>query len=166
MGARRNRASEFGPRSGLGNRTTGRGADRDLLRLGGISACGGCLCLALAVTFVAVPALRLPSFVPAVTVVNPNDGELAIEISGADGGGWLELGSVPPHSTGRWQEVIDQGGQWVFRFRRVGDSRGFAQLQLSREELKAARWSITVPTRLLAPWEVPRSPELDYVEGP
>lgn len=166
MGVRRSRASDFGPGSGLWDRTTGGRADRELLGLGDVFAWGGCLCLVLAVTFVAIPALRLPSFVPVVTVVNPNDAELAIDIGGADGGGWLQLGTVAPDSTGRWQEVTDQGGQWVFRFRRIGDSRGFAQLQLSREELKAARWSVTVPARLLTPSEVPRSPELDEAEGP
>lgn len=121
-----------------------------------------CLCLAVAGALVTVPALRLPAFVPAVTIVNPTEHDIRIDLSDATQDGWIDFGSVGPKSALTVQQLLDQGGDWVFRLRRAGDGRSYALLQLTRKELADAQWSITVPYRLL---DLPRSPELDRIDA-
>lgn len=148
----------FGHGAAAADWSAGGDASRDLFGLGAAFVWGGCLCLALTVALVAVPSLRLPSFVPSVTVVNSTDHDLLVEVSDGDGGGWLELGSVAPNAGRSYEEVIDQGANWVFRLQRPGDSRAYAQFQVTREEFRGAGWSITVPLSL---FDLRRTPKLD-----
>ncbi len=43
-------------------------------------------------------------------------------------------------------EVIDQGDVWVFRFDSQGESGG--ELRLSRTELEAAGWRVSIPAEV------------------
>ena len=92
------------------------------------------------------PATRLPSSVPRLSLANPTDYAVEIDVRGADEGGWLNLGSVRRESRYTIDEVLDQGDQWVFRFRYGGEDGG--ELVVSRAELRADRWRVTVPAEV------------------
>jgi hypothetical protein len=84
-----------------------------------------------------------PSAVPELTIANPTLYQVDVDVTGADRSGWLPLGSVRRESEQTVQDVIDPGQQWVFRFRYGGRDAG--ELTLSRDDLRAAGWRITVP---------------------
>ena len=78
-----------------------------------------------------------------VTYENPTDYALDVEVSSGSGEGWTTAGFVAQRSTGVAEEVSDQGDVWVFRFRSQGETGG--ELRLSRSELEAAGWTVTIP---------------------
>ena len=121
-----------------------------------------CLCAIVAVALSSVPALRLPRFVSSLSVANPTEEALQIDFSGPSQSGWMPLGTVGPRSRLDVEEVFDQGGAWVFRLRRSADGRAYALLQVTREQLVDAHWSITVPHRDL---DLRRSAELDRINA-
>lgn len=87
-----------------------------------------------------------PETVARITFENPTAYALDIEVSSGAAGGWTSAGSVRQRSTGEVSEVIDQGDVWVFRFDSQGASGG--QLQLSRTELEAAGWRVSIPAEV------------------
>jgi hypothetical protein len=88
-------------------------------------------------------ASRLPSYVDNVTVANPHQWDVGVEVAGAERDGWLGLGSVDRTASHEFQQVIDQGQQWVFRFSYAGVDGG--ELVVPRSELEASGWKVTVP---------------------
>jgi hypothetical protein len=93
-----------------------------------------------------------PKTVERITFENPTLYALDIEVSAGGAGGWTSAGSVRQKSTAEVTEVIDQGDVWVFRFDSQGARGG--ELRLSRTELEAAGWRVSIPaevgTRLAA----------------
>lgn len=87
-----------------------------------------------------------PETVARITFENPTAYALDIEVSSGATGGWTSAGSVRQRSTGEVSEVIDQGDVWVFRFDSQGASGG--QLRLSRTELEAAGWRVSIPAEV------------------
>ena len=86
-----------------------------------------------------------PSFVSELTVVNPTVYKLNLELEG-DGQGRLELGTIRREQSWTFQEVIDQGSTWVFGFSYGGVPGG--ELAVTRAQLEADGWRITVPTHV------------------
>ena len=84
-----------------------------------------------------------PKTVARITFENPTAYALDIEVSSGAAGGWTSAGSVRQKSTAEVSEVIDQGDVWVFRFDSQGASGG--ELRLSRTELEASGWRVSVP---------------------
>lgn len=84
-----------------------------------------------------------PHTVPLIVFENPTSYALDIEVSSGPGHGWTSAGSVRQRSTGEVSEVIDQGDVWLFRFDSQGASGG--ELRLSRTELQASGWRVTIP---------------------
>ncbi len=87
-----------------------------------------------------------PNTVARITFENPTAYALDIEVSSGAAGGWTSAGSVRQRSTAEVSEVIDQGDVWVFRFDSQGASGG--ELRLSRTELEAAGWQVSVPAEV------------------
>jgi hypothetical protein len=85
-----------------------------------------------------------PKTVARITFENPTSYALDIEVRPGTAGGWTSAGSVRQMSTAEVSEVIDQGDVWVFRFDSQGQSGG--ELQLSRTELEASGWRVSIPT--------------------
>jgi hypothetical protein len=83
-----------------------------------------------------------------ITLANPTDFDIAVEVSGRDREGWLPLANVGARSEHDVQQVIDQGDAWVFRFLHWGDPVG--ELSLTREELAQGDWRVEVPDQLQA----------------
>lgn len=109
-------------------------------------AIGPMALVALAVAFLVVAAVRLtaggPSFVPDLTVVNPTVYKLNVEVQG-DGRTPLDLGTIRREQTSTFEEVVDQGARWVFRFSYGGVPGG--ELSVTRAQLEADRWRVTIP---------------------
>lgn len=87
-----------------------------------------------------------PTTVARITFENPTVYALDIEASSGAAGGWTSAGSVRQRSTAEVSEVIDQGDVWVFRFDSQGASGG--ELRLSRSELEAAGWRVSIPAEV------------------
>ena len=87
-----------------------------------------------------------PETVARITFENPTVYALDIEVSSGTAGGWTSAGSVRQKSTAEVSEVIDQGDDWVFRFDSQGKSGG--ELRLSRTELEASGWRVSVPVEV------------------
>ena len=87
-----------------------------------------------------------PTTIPRITFENPTVYALDIEVSSGAAGGWTSAGSVRQKSTSEVTEVIDQGDTWVFRFDSQGASGG--ELRLSRTELEASGWRVSIPAEV------------------
>lgn len=119
---------------------TARRAGRHL-GLGAVAIALG-LAAILAVTYL-VGLSAGPGTVPRIVFENPTEYALDIEVSSGPGQGWTSAGSVRQKSTGEVREVIDQGDVWLFRFDSQGARGG--ELRLSRTELQASGWRVTIP---------------------
>ncbi|HET7719777.1 MAG TPA: hypothetical protein VFK43_07410 [Acidimicrobiales bacterium] len=86
-----------------------------------------------------------PKTVARITFENPTAYALDVEVS-SGAGGWTSAGSVRQKSTAQVSEVIDQGDVWVFRFDSQGATGG--ELRLSRTELEAAGWRVSIPAEV------------------
>jgi hypothetical protein len=87
-----------------------------------------------------------PKTVARITFENPTPYALDIEVGSGTAGAWTSAGSVRQQSTADVSEVIDQGDVWVFRFDSQGESGG--ELRLSRTELEAAGWRVSIPAEV------------------
>ncbi len=86
---------------------------------------------------------RVPSYVDGVTVVNPHQWDVGVDVTGAERDGWLGMGTVDRTASHGFEQVIDQGEKWVFRFSYAGLDGG--ELVLARSELEASGWKVAVP---------------------
>jgi hypothetical protein len=90
--------------------------------------------------------MRLPTYVSRLSVTNPTLYGVEVDVTSATRDGWLGLGGFPPETTRVANEVLDQGGNWIFRFSYGGQEIG--QMALSRTELKRTSWRLTIPPEL------------------
>ena len=101
---------------------------------------------ALIATAVAFAFLQSPATVDSVSVSNPSDYNISVQVRGVDGG-WMPLTTVPEHQTKATRDVIDQGDSWTFRFAAQGRSGG--QVRIDRTALEAAGWTIQMPDHVI-----------------
>lgn len=90
-----------------------------------------------------IESTGLPDKIETLTVENPTDFPLDVEVSGVDGESWLGVGIVGARSTKEFTDVIDQGATWVFRFSGQGETS--SQHRYSRQEMVAEDWTLVVP---------------------
>ena len=89
-------------------------------------------------------AVDSPARVSRVTIDNPHEWAATVEVAGVGSGdGWLGLGMVGRQTRQAFEEVLDQGSQWRFRFSYAGTDGG--ELTLSRSELERRGWNLAVP---------------------
>src|SRR3954470_9400495 len=62
------------------------------------------------------PLTRGGSFVPHVRVTNAAGSPVEVDVSRPGDHSWLGLGTTRPHATDVFDDVYDQGDEWVFRF--------------------------------------------------
>src|SRR5262245_504700 len=86
--------------------------------------------------------LRAPVTIDVVSVTNPTDYDIAIDVRGSDGG-WMPMSRAQRNSTTAVAKVIDQGDTWTFRFRAQGHHAG--ELRIARDALETAGWAIEIP---------------------
>ncbi len=99
----------------------------------------------LAVLIVA-PSLAPGAFAARLRIANPTPFAINVDVAGADGGGWFQLGTVARESEGLLEEVADPGSTWVFRFTYAGIDAG--ELEILRSDLRAAGWQFAIPAEV------------------
>ncbi len=90
-----------------------------------------------------MPAMEPPADVERVTVDNPHEWPAGVEVAGGERDGWVGLGAVERQASETFEDVLDQGGQWAFRFSYAGVAGG--EVALPRADLDRRGWKITVP---------------------
>ena len=96
------------------------------------------------VGFVAVSLLiPSPGTVDHVTIKNGTEFDLNIDATSASHDGWTPVGIALAHADTNMREIIDHGDVWIFRFSGQGHDAG--QLRITRSDLAASNWSLTVP---------------------
>jgi hypothetical protein len=94
--------------------------------------------------FVAVSLLiPSPATVDHVTIKNGSEFDLNIDATSASHDGWTPVGIALAHADTDMRDVIDHGDVWVFRFTGQGHDAG--ELRITRADLAASNWSLTVP---------------------
>lgn len=99
--------------------------------------------IVLVVAVVLGPSLRLPHYVARVTLDNPTEYRLEVEVTDVNRGGWLPLGEVGRDGSKVAYEVIDQGSRWLFHFSSGGVDAGEAVV--SRDDLRHGGWKLAIP---------------------
>ena len=93
---------------------------------------------------VAFAFLGSPATVDTISITNPTDYDIGVEVRGAEGG-WMPLSTAHRSTTTVVSDVIDQGPTWTIRFTAQGQQAG--QLEFRRQALEAAGWEIEIPAR-------------------
>ncbi|HEV3402359.1 MAG TPA: hypothetical protein VG078_11110 [Acidimicrobiales bacterium] len=112
-----------------------------LRQLGGLA-----IVVALAIPLMVVFARVMseePLFVSELTVTNPLVYKINVEVKAPGREGWSLLGTIPRETTKTLEQIVDQGPQWLFRFSYGGEVGG--EIAISRTELRAKDWRVTVP---------------------
>jgi hypothetical protein len=112
-----------------------------------------------AVLVVGVVLLAGPARIDHLTVANPTDYDVSIQLASGTNDAWLPFAVVGQRSTQQFRDVLDQGDTWVFRIRAQGQDAG--DVTVTRAELAAAGWQMTVPASVTAQLQglgIPASP--------
>ncbi len=104
------------------------------------------LVLALGASVLAL--VREPPRVARVAVVNPSSRPVEVSVAAHRGGATLGLGQAVPHSTLRVDDVVDQGGRWVFTYRSA--NCGLAHQAVSQRILARSGWHVVIPEEAIA----------------
>lgn len=103
--------------------------------------------LLVVATIAGYNVLRGPGPIERISVTNPSDFDVLVEVREHDSDLWMGLGHAQPQSTEQFTEVADQGATWVFRFTAQGVIGG--ESRRSRASLKANGWRLTVPSQVI-----------------
>jgi hypothetical protein len=87
--------------------------------------------------------VRGPALVEVVSVTNPSEYDISVQVSGGGSDGWMAVATASRRSTTATVDVIDQGEVWVFRFSAQGREGG--ELRVTVSDLEQAGWTVTVP---------------------
>jgi hypothetical protein len=96
---------------------------------------------------VGIVLLSGPARIGHLTVENPTDYDLSIQLAPSTNGPWLPFAVVGQRSTREFQDVTDQGDAWVFHFRAQGRDAG--DLTVTKADLEAAGRHVTVPAAVV-----------------
>jgi hypothetical protein len=114
---------------------------------------------ALALLLAAQQLLPSPATTRRITVDNPTPFHLEIDAAGTGSARAVTVGAIGRQQAKTFDGVIDQGGQWIFRFASGGTDGG--EMRVSRAQLEQDGWKITVAddvARRLQAAGVPPSP--------
>jgi len=102
------------------------------------------LAILAVIGFVAV-ALLIPSpgTVDRITVRNSSEFDVNVDATNASHDGWTPVGIALAHADTDMREIIDHGDVWIFRFTGQGHDAG--ELRVTRSDLAADGWTLTVP---------------------
>jgi hypothetical protein len=101
----------------------------------------------VAVMVIGLVILQEPARVGSLTLSNPSQYDVVVDVTSKDRASWLPLAVVDVGTTREYQEVLDQGDTWVFRFRAQGADGG--ETAVSRKDLVAAGWKYTIPNDVI-----------------
>ena len=97
----------------------------------------------LVVMVVVAIAMQSPAHVRRITIDNPHEWAATVDVTAGERDGWVGLGTVERQASRSFEEVLDQGSQWRFRFSYAGIEGG--ELTISRSELEHLGWRLAVP---------------------
>ena len=137
----------------VSTRPTRAGSRAPLIALLVVAAIAG-----LALLRVVSVAMAPPDYVDDVTIVNKTQYGVDVDVRSSDTAGRLLLGRALPGTNTARSQVLDAGDVWIFSFLRAGVEAG--EVQLTREQLDAADWHVTVPDAVIATIE--QSGQLPY----
>lgn len=101
-------------------------------------ATGAAFALILTVRSVVEP----PSRVERIEIANPHQWMAMVDVTDARRTQELGLGAVDRTKSQSFEEVIDQGDTWIFRFSYAGVD---VERAIPRDELERDGWKVTVP---------------------
>src|SRR5687767_8111307 len=81
--------------------------------------------------WVAFAFLQPPATINTISITNPTDYDIAVQVRGTEGG-WTPMSTAHRNSTTTVADVIDQGHTWTFRLRAQGQPAG--ELHIERDE--------------------------------
>ncbi len=88
-------------------------------------------------------AIEPPAHVSRITIDNPHEWAATVVVAGDETDGWMGLGTVERQASHTFEEVLDQGDQWRFRFSYGGADGG--EVAMSRSDLERRAWKVVVP---------------------
>lgn len=100
----------------------------------------------IAVALLLVLSARLvddPDRVARVRVTNPTTYQLEVSVGSPERTGAQNLGTVQRDSSRQFDELLDQGERWLFRFSYGGVSAG--ETVVTRAQLERDRWTVSAP---------------------
>jgi hypothetical protein len=100
----------------------------------------------VAVGFLLAACSGAPQTVERIEIVNPTDYDIAVDVSGPNGRGWLPISLAEHRSSVTVREVIDQGERWSFRFRHFGQTVG--EISMRRDQLETTDWLVEIPAEV------------------
>jgi hypothetical protein len=123
---------------------TGRVAERVTRPIGRIEFLGYAVAVTFAVAALALAGsgLRLPAHIDELAIDNPHPWPAHVQVTDADRGRWLGIGTVGPNAEHGFLDIGDQGELWIFRFSYGGES---VELGVPAVRLEDDDWRLTVP---------------------
>jgi hypothetical protein len=127
-----------------GDVVTGHVAERVTRSIGRIEVLGYAVAVVFAVAALALAGsgLRLPANVDELAIDNPHPWPAHVQVTDADRGGWLGIGTVGRKTEHSFLDIGDQGELWIFRFSYAGES---VELRVPASQLEDDDWRLTVP---------------------
>ncbi|MBW3643302.1 MAG: hypothetical protein KY447_10350 [Actinobacteria bacterium] len=104
---------------------------------------------AVALVAAMVPIGRLlerPPVVDQVAFENPTRYDITIEVTDGQRHGWMSVGMARRQTTTTFEQVLDQGEVWIFRFSAQGEQGG--EQELPRQQLQDEQWHVRIPDRV------------------
>ena len=102
----------------------------------------------LGIVILALVSCSDVAHVERITFVNAGDFPARVDVTDENRSGWLGIGIVPSNQETSFDEVIDQGETWVFRFDYAAKHQ--EEIELSRSDLERNRWTVEVPAEFEA----------------
>jgi hypothetical protein len=102
----------------------------------------------VAVVLVGQIVLDGPSRVSRLTLANPSEFDIGVDVASGSGSHWLPVAVLERGATREYSDVLDQGSTWKFRFRAQGRDGG--EVSVPRDQLSGDGWRLTVPDEVAA----------------
>lgn len=130
-----------------GSTTTRRPAGGAPFRIRGMGSAGLAVVVAVVVVVVAIPRLfDSPPLVDRLAVENPTGYDISIEATDGHRRGWVAVGTAQRATTTTFEEIVDRGDVWIFRFSAQGQDGG--ELRVARHQLDRDRWHVRIPVEV------------------
>lgn len=137
--------------------TTVRSAGGAPFRLRKVAPAGLAVAIGVVVVLVAISRLLdSPHLVDRLAVENPTGYDISVEATDGQRRGWVAVGTALRATTSTFEEIIDQGDVWIFRFSAQGADGG--ELRVSRDQLERDGWHLRIPAEVGHQLEVKGAP--------
>ena len=88
-----------------------------------------------------------PKTVSRVTFVNNSSYDIATSVTDGSNNDTMELGTAKARTSTDFNDVVDQGGTWVFHFTGLGGDAG--DVTVSRVNLARQQWRVVIPDNVI-----------------